>query len=132
MSLGCFNNASYLRQIIYLEKNVLEGKNSKVPLTGKVAASAIGENLQMYLVGKFKHPRFFKNIKHLPCQYKKQKKKLDESRSIRGVCKKLDSNVHAQIRIMLLVKKCPSHPQTENVNHANISFFHQTHLFFSL
>lgn len=50
------------------------GKNSKVRLTGKVAASAIGENLQMYLVGKFKHPRFFKNIKHLPCQYKKQKK----------------------------------------------------------
>ena len=50
------------------------GKNSKVRLTGMAAASAAGEKLEMFVLGKSKKPRCFKNVRQLPCQYRAQKK----------------------------------------------------------
>ena len=50
------------------------GKNSKIRLTGMAAASATGEKLPMFVIGKAKNPRCFKNIKQLPCRYRNQKK----------------------------------------------------------
>ena len=50
------------------------GKNSKVRLTGMAAASATGENLEMFVIGNSKKPRWFKNVKQLLCRYKAQKK----------------------------------------------------------
>ena len=44
------------------------GKNSKVRLTGMAAASATGQKLPIFVVGKSKAPRCFKNIKQLPCR----------------------------------------------------------------
>ena len=54
------------------------GKSSKVRLTGMTAASATGEKLGMFVIGKSKKPWCFKNVKQLPCQYRAQKKKLDD------------------------------------------------------
>ena len=51
-SLVCFTKAYLLKRIICLEK----GESSKVRLTGMAAASATGENLPMFLVGKSKIP----------------------------------------------------------------------------
>ena len=51
------------------------GKNSKVRLTGMAAASATGEKLEMFVVGKSKKPRCFKNVISLPIQ--SAEKKLD-------------------------------------------------------
>ena len=42
-------------------------KNSKVRLTGIAAASATWDKLPMFVVGKSKTPRSYKNIKQLPC-----------------------------------------------------------------
>ena len=39
------------------------GKNSKAHVTGMVAASATGEKLPMFVIGKSKTLRRFKNIK---------------------------------------------------------------------
>ena len=50
------------------------GKSSKVRLTGMAVTSAAGERLEMFVIGKFKKPRCFKNIKQLPCRYRTQKK----------------------------------------------------------
>ena len=50
------------------------GKNSKVRLTGMAAASATGEKLEMFVIGKSKKPRCFKNVKQLPSRYRAQKK----------------------------------------------------------
>ena len=50
------------------------GKNSKVRLTGMAAASAAGEKLEMFVLGKSKKPRCFKNVRQLPCRYRAQKK----------------------------------------------------------
>ena len=53
------------------------GKHSKVRLTGMAAASAVGEVLPMFVIGKSKKPRCFKGVRSPPCWYKAQKK-LDE------------------------------------------------------
>ena len=50
------------------------GKNSKVRLMVMAAASAIGEKLKMLVIGTSKKPRCFKNVKHLSCRYRAQKK----------------------------------------------------------
>ena len=48
-------------------------KNRKVRLTGMAAASATGEKLPMFVVGKSKTPQCFKYIKQIPCRYRSQK-----------------------------------------------------------
>ena len=44
------------------------GKNSKLRLTGMVAASATGEKLEMFVIGRSKKSLYFKNVKQLPCR----------------------------------------------------------------
>ena len=46
------------------------GKKSKVRLTGMAAASAVREKLSMFVIRESKSPRCFKNVEHLPCEYK--------------------------------------------------------------
>ena len=50
------------------------GKNSKVKLTDMAVAHVTGKKLEMFLIGKSKEPRCFKNVKQLPCQYRASKK----------------------------------------------------------
>ena len=50
------------------------GKHSKLRLTGMAAANALGEKLPMFVIGKSKNPRCFKNVKKVPCRYRAQKK----------------------------------------------------------
>ena len=49
-------------------------KKSKVRLTEMAAASAVGDKLPMFVMWKSKNPHCFKNVKHLPCEYKSPKK----------------------------------------------------------
>ena len=44
------------------------GKHSKVPLTGMATASAAGEKLPIFVIGKSAKSRCFKNVKSLPCR----------------------------------------------------------------
>ena len=44
------------------------GKLSKIRITGMAAANAIGNKLPMFVIGKAKNPRCFKNVKLLPCR----------------------------------------------------------------
>ena len=46
------------------------GKHSKVGLTGMAAASAAGEKLPTFIIGKSAKQRCFKNVKSLPCHYR--------------------------------------------------------------
>ena len=46
------------------------GKKSKVRLTGMAAVSAVGEKLPMFVICKSKNPLCFKNVKHIPYEYK--------------------------------------------------------------
>ena len=48
------------------------GKLSKISITGMATANAMGDKLPMFVIGKAKNPRCFKNVKFLPCRYRNQ------------------------------------------------------------
>ena len=52
------------------DKECSGGKHSKVGLTGMAAASAAGEKLPTFIIGKSAKQRCFKNVKSLPCHYR--------------------------------------------------------------
>ena len=87
------------------------GKNSKVRLTGMAAGSTTGEKLELFVIGKSKKPRHFKNIKQLPCRYRT----IQRESWMTGVLfeewvRKLDSSLRAQSRkVALPIDNCPAH-----------------------
>ena len=48
------------------------GNHSKVQLSGTAAPNTYGENLQIFVMGKYKELRCFSGIRHLPCRYQAQ------------------------------------------------------------
>ena len=99
------------------------GKKSKVRITGMAAASAKGEKLPMLVIGKSKNPRCFKNVKHLPCEYKSQKKSWMNSEIFEDWLRKLDRKFRANDRkIALIVDNCPAHPTVANLSNIQLVF----------
>ena len=45
-----------------------KGKKSQVRITGIGAASATGESLPIFIIGKSRNSRCFENVKQLPCK----------------------------------------------------------------
>lgn len=73
MNLDCYINA--FQQDVSIQVRKCSGeKLSKICITGLAAANAVGEKLLMFVVGKAKNPRCFKNIKFLPCRYRNSAK----------------------------------------------------------
>ena len=90
------------------------GKHSKVRLTGMAAASAIGEKLPMFVIGRSAKPRCFKNVKNLPCRYRAQAKSWMDSFLFDEWVKELDRKFEGQNRkVALIVDNCPAHPSIE-------------------
>ena len=99
------------------------GKNSKLRLTGVAAANATGEKLPMFVVGKSKTPRCFKNIKQLSCRYRNQEKSWMTGDLFGEWIRKLDSSLRAQDRkVVLLIDNCPAHPEIKNLTNTNLIF----------
>ena len=99
------------------------GKNRKVRLTGMAAASATGEKLEMFVIGKSKKPRCFKNVKQLPCRYRAQKKSWMTGVLFEEWVRKLDSSFRAQSRkVTLLIDNCPAHPEIKNLTNIKLIF----------
>ena len=98
-------------------------KKRKVRLTGMAAASATGEKLPMFVIWKSKNPRCFKNVKHLPCEYKSQKKSWMNSEIFEEWVRKLDRKFRADDRkIALIINNCPAHPSISNLTNVPIVF----------
>ena len=98
-------------------------KNSKVRLTGMAAASATGEKLEMFVIGKSKKPRCFQNLKQLPCRYRAQKKCWMTGVLFDEWVRKLDSFFRAQSRkVAHLIDNCPAHPEIKNLTNINLIF----------
>ena len=91
------------------------GKQSKLRLTGLIAANAVGEKFSLLITGKSKKPQCFKYVKHLPCQYRKQKKNWSDSMLFEEWVREVDSRVMEEgQKIVLLVNDCPAHPSIHN------------------
>ena len=62
-------------KIFHLKSNRCSGgKLSKIRITGLAVANPFGDKLQIFVVGKSKNPRCFKNARSLPCSYQSQRK----------------------------------------------------------
>ena len=87
------------------------------------AAIVTGEKLPMFLIPKAKNPRCFKNIKHLPSEYKSQKKCWMNSEIFEEWIRKLDRKFRADDRkIALIINNCPAHPSISNSTNVQIVF----------
>ena len=94
---------------------MFQGKKSKFRLTGMAAASVTGEKLPIFVIWKSKNPCCFKNVKHLPCEYKSQKKSWMNSEIFEEWVRKLDRTFRADDRkIALIIDNCPAHPSISN------------------
>ena len=100
------------------------GKNSKVRLTGMAAGNAIWEKLPMFIIGKSKTPRCFKQIKNLPCKCKSQKNSWMDSQVFEEWVRKFDQTFRMEGRkIALLIDNCPAHPSVSNLTNVQLVFF---------
>ena len=99
------------------------GKHSKIRITGLAAANAFGNKLPMFVIGKAKNPRCFKNIKKLPCRYRSQRKSWMDSvlfeERLRDVNKKFQSEERKKA---LIIGNCLAHPIIDNLSHVKIFF----------
>ena len=99
------------------------GKKSKVRLTRMAAASAVGEKLPMFVIWKSKNPFCFKNVKHLPCEYKSQIKNWMNSEIFEEWVCKLDRKFRADDRnIALIIDNCPAYPSISNLTNIQLVF----------
>ena len=71
---GLFYQALPSKTMHFKDEKYVGGKFSKQRLTGLAAGNALGQKLSMFIIGKANKPRCFKNLKHLPCRYRGQKK----------------------------------------------------------
>ena len=77
----------------------------------------------MFVIWKSKNPCCFKNVKHLPCQYKSQKKNWINSDIFEELVHKLDQKFRADDRkIALIIDNCPAHPSISNLTNVQIVF----------
>ena len=84
------------------------------------AASATGE---MFVTGKSKKPRCFKNVKQFPCRYRAQKKSWKTGVLFKEWVRKLKSSFRGQSRnAALLIENCLCHPEIKNLANINLIF----------
>ena len=112
------------KQILSVENGkMLWGKHSKIRITGLAAVNAVGSKLPMFVIGKAKKPRCFKNIKTLPCRYRAQKKSWMDGvlfeEWVRDLNKKFESEKR---KVALIIDNCPAHPIIENLSHIKLVF----------
>ena len=115
-------NVSQIKHITSKDKSV-PGKKSKVSLTGMAAANATGEKLPMFVIWKSKNSCCFKNVKHLPFEYKSQKKSWTNSEIFEEWVHKLDRNFRPDDqKIALIIDNCPANPSISNLTNVQIVF----------
>ena len=99
------------------------GKNSKIRIAGLAAANAVGDKLPMFVIGKSKTPRCFKNVSSLPCRYRSQKKSWMDSALFEEWVRELDVKFHKQSRkIALIIDNCPAHPTIADLSNVKLIF----------
>ena len=99
------------------------GKHNKIRITGLAAANAVGSKLPMFIIGKAKKPRCFKNIKTLPCRYRTQKKSWMDGVLFEEWVRDLNKRFESEKRKMaLIIDNCPTHPITDNLSHIKLVF----------
>ena len=120
---GLFYKALPHKSMHLKSENCVGGKCSKVHLTGLAAASAAGEKLPMFVVGKSHKPRCFNGVRNLPCRYRAQNKSWMDSHLFEEWVRKQDRKFEREGRkVALVVDNCPAHLHVANLKAINLVF----------
>ena len=99
------------------------GKHSKLRLTGMADANALDEKLSMFVIGKSKKPRCFKNVKKVPCRYRAQKKSWMDMDLFEEWVRETDKEFQKKERkIRLIIDNCPAHIDVPGLSNIRLVF----------
>ncbi|XP_033124697.1 tigger transposable element-derived protein 4-like [Anneissia japonica] len=102
----------------FIGKEYHGGKQAKTRITVLVAANMDGsDKLPLFVIGKSKNPRAYKNVKKLPVKYTNNKKAWMTGVLFESWLNKLNSKRRLSGRkIAMVVDNCTAHPQVELTN----------------
>ncbi|XP_071043141.1 tigger transposable element-derived protein 4-like [Parasteatoda tepidariorum] len=108
----------------FKDENCSEGKMSKEHLTVLVGRNAPGtEKLPLLVIGKYRNPRCFKNVKTYPLDYKSNKKSWMTLVLLEDYVRKLDRKFFAKKRkVKLFMDKWTAHSDLLNLKAVNLQF----------
>jgi hypothetical protein len=100
------------------------GKQPKDRVTLLVAANMDGtDKLPLLLIGKYKKPRAFKHVSHLPLKYENNQKAWMTSSIFTAWLQQLDRQILAEKRkIVMIVDNCSAHPHVEGLKAIRLVF----------
>ena len=101
------------------------GKRSKERITVLLGCNQDGsEKLKPVVIGKFKNPHCFKNVKSLPVDYEANNRAWMNSELFIKWVKKLDRKFKREKRkILMFIDNCPAHPRVENLEAVKLIYF---------
>ena len=73
-------------------------KHSKISITSLAVGNVVGNKLPVFVIGKAKNPRCFKNIEKLPCRYRSQRKSCLDSVLFEEWVRDVNKNFQAEER----------------------------------
>ena len=80
------------------------------------AANAMGGKLPMFVIGKAKNPRCFKNVKFLPCRYRNQRKSWMGGKLFEEWLRELDRKFAYEGRtVVFVIDNCPANPHIDSL-----------------
>ena len=79
------------------------GKHSKIRVAGLAAANMTGDKLPIFVIGKSKKTRCFKNVKKLPFRYQAQSKIWMDSTLSENWVRELDNQFEKENRKVALI-----------------------------
>ncbi|XP_004209091.2 tigger transposable element-derived protein 4-like [Hydra vulgaris] len=107
---GLFYRLQPNESLHFKNEKCVGGRHSKLRLTGFASANALGKKFPMFVIGKAKSPRCFKNIKHLPYRYRCQKKIWMDGTLLEEWVREIHWQfTKEELKIVLLVDNCPAH-----------------------
>ena len=87
------------------------------------AANTMGDKLPMFVIGKTKNPRWFKNVKFLPCRYRNQRKSWMDGKLFEEWLRELDRKFAFEGRnVGFVIDNCPVHPHIDNLKAIKLYF----------
>ena len=92
-------------------------------------ASALGEKLPLFVILKYKNPRFFKGIRNTSCRYRLQKKSWMDLVIFEEWVRERDKRFQKEGRkIFLVIDNCPAHCQGKGISNVRIEFLPPNHI----
>ena len=87
------------------------------------AENAMGNKLPMFVIGKAKNPRCFKNFKFLPCCYRNQQKSWMDGKLFEEWLRDLDREFAFEARnVAFVIDSYPAIPHIANIKAIELSF----------